>query len=477
MSEIHHGPGHNATGARAKEGDQTPFRVKGVCYSPTPINDSNKDAPQNGDLFWDSFKTLQGNNNIYGWNALWASFYAQGIGTDGNSRADLEKIVALGANTVRLYAAHAVHLGNKGEFHKPTDPNYHLFTHKEFLDACYNGNRKGKTLRVIADIPMPDFCFNLQTYNNLKNAGVAVDEQIAWWEDSFRKSVTELCQHPAVLGINIMNEQDGPFSHPGGGNGPDNAQSQYFWAQSKKYADLAKEICRTTPGGKEKLVGWAFHDSPDLVVFGSRFPESGPKYLEQMTSFDYWGVNSYQTVNLDSLTGLPADRFRGSYAGLSGAMKKPLLLTELGWPATGHNPDTPDGQIYDDPTTHQKVADTIKLMFPQVFASDLYMGACYFEFCDEWWKQSGFSNSEWNGGNSTQKGQSSMPNGWNDEEGFGLYGVGRQGNRPNNDRNYITFGPNPDAEFGDKGPKQPYDKLIPRPKVVDALKAVFNSVP
>lgn len=482
-TQTHFGPDRSFDGVRSKDGDQTTFRVKGVCYSPTPINDSNKDAPQNGDMFWDSFKTKKGNNNIFGWSSFWAVFYDGGkhdgifnIGTDGNSRGDIAKILELGCNTARLYAAHAVHLGTKGEFLEPTDDAYHVFSHKEFLDACYNKGIEGKSLRIIADIPMPDICFNLQAK---RNKGAAADAQIAWWEDSFRKSVAELCTHPAVLGINIMNEQDGPFAHPNQGNGPDDEFSQYFWAQSKRYADIAKEVMKSTPGGQEKLVGWAFHDSPDLIVFGSKFPTSGEKYLETMTSFDYWGVNSYQTISLDSLTGLPAERFRGTYAALTGKMKKPLLLTELGWPATSHVPDEPNGKIYDDEKTHQKVADTVHLMFKQVFSgsqSQYYMGLCYFEFCDEWWKQSGFSNAEWNGGNSTQKGQSSMPNGWNDEEGFGIYGLARQGGRPNTDRNYITFGPDETAEFGDKGPKQPFDKLLPRPAIIKAIQEEFAKV-
>ena len=71
------------------------------------------------------------------------------------------------------------------------------------------------------------------------------------------------------------------------------------------------------------------------MVFGKAWPQDGgAKYLERLTDFDYWGVNSYQTVNLDSLTGAG---FRGSYADLPESMQKPLFLTELGWPSTTHN--------------------------------------------------------------------------------------------------------------------------------------------
>lgn len=467
LVETKSGPDRSFDGIRSKEGEQKTVRIKGVCYSPTPINDSNKLPPQNGDVFWDQFP-VGSTDTIFGWAALFLKFNAQGVGPDNKSRDDFSKIRALNANAVRLYACHAQHLGNKGEFLRPGDPNYHLFTHKVFLDGCWKADREDQKLMVIADIPMPDIAFDLRAFKRDKDGAAHLE----WWDDTFRKSVTELVQHPAVVAINIMNEQDGPYAHPNTGAGPDDENTRYFYAQAKKYADLVKEIGRTTPGGQEKLCGWAFHDSPDLVIFGSKFPTEGPKYLEQLTSFDYWGVNTYQTTNLDSLTGLPPERFRGTYAGLTGAMKKPLLLTELGWPSTGHTPDTADGKLYADSGTAAKTAEVITRMFNLVFASDLYLGACYFEFCDEWWKQDDSPLFEWNASRSS----STFPNGWNDEEGFGLYGVSRQGGRPDNDRNFITFGPDPDALYGSKGPKQPYDKLIPRDEAIKALTDVYKSV-
>lgn len=437
-------------------------RIKGVCYSPSPINFSNKDAPSVGDLTWDSFKA-GGVDDIFGWAALYLNFFDQNIG--GNSRNDIGRIRDLGANTIRLYSCISYQLNTDGTF--PNQATAHRHTHKAFLDACYNNNVK--PLHVLVDIPMPDICFR----NYLKEALDQPDGplrvqtkakralEIAWWEDNLRATVQDLSSHPAVIGFNIMNEQDGAdWSHPGQGTGPDNEETRYFYAQAVKYAGIVKGIDNT------KLCGWAFHDSPDLVIFGSRFPASGPKYLEQLSNFDYWGINSYQTLNFDSVVGAG---FRGSYADLPASMKKPVLLTELGWPATGHQ----GNQIVDNAAFQERTAAKIKEMYPQVYTNDLLMGACYFEYSDEWWKQPGGSNSVWNIGNP----EANFPNGFWDEEGFGLFSVRRSGGRANDDRPFITFGPDETAPSGPKGPKNPYDTITARQPLIDELKKVFNSVP
>lgn len=437
------------------------LRIKGMCYSPAPINFSNKQAPAVGDLFWDSF--LAGSNNIYGWAALFLNFEDPNI---GKSRADIERIRNLGANTIRLYSCISYQLGTDGGF--PDQSTAHRFSHKAFLDACYN--HQEKPLNVLVDIPMPDVCFRYRLKEALdiadpaQRARVKAERavQIAWWEANLRATVEDLSQHPAVLGFNIMNEQDGAeWSHPNVGQGPDNEDTQFFYAQSIKYAGIVKAIDNT------KLCGWAFHDSPDLVIFGSQFPTSGRKYLEQLSDFDYWGINTYQTKNFDAVLG---PGFRGSYSDLPASMKKPVLLTELGWPATGHNQSN---QLIDNSETQHATAVVVKDMYQKAFANPLIMGACYFEFSDEWWKQPGGSDSAWDPGNPN----SDFPNRFGDEEGFGLFAVRRQGGRANNDRNYITFGPDPDAQFGDKGPQNPYDALIPRQEILDELKAAFQNAP
>lgn len=463
------------TGAASSGPNQTKLPrdmvVKGVCYSPSPINFSNKSAPAVGDLFWDTF-TVPGGDTIYNWGSLFLNFYDPNI---GQSRADLEKIRALKANTVRLYSAIAYHLNNDGTF--PNTSTAQKFTHEAFLDECWKNGQAG-ALQVIIDIPMPDTCFflfvrngrQIREINALKPNGdptkldpaaldLAVaaevarrDLEVAFWEANLEETVRQMKDHPAVMGFNIMNEQDGAdWSHPNGGQGPDNEETQYFFSQAVKYAGIVKGIDR------HKLCGWAFHDSPDLVIFGSQFPANGPKYLEQLSDFDYWGVNSYQTKDFTAIVG---PGLRGSYADLPASMKKPVLLTELGWPATGHSGD----HLIDTPATQAATADKIEKMYKKVYENPMFLGACYFEFSDEWWKQPGGSDSVWDIGKSND----GFPNGFWDEEGFGLFSVSRSGGRPNDDSPW-----NPDGN----GPRDPYDKVIPRQPLIDALTAAFRSVP
>lgn len=445
--------------AKTHDGAEETYKIKGVCYSPAPINFSNKSAPAVGDLFWDTFKA--GPDNIFGWAALFLNFYDPNI---GNARNDLGKIRDLGANTVRLYSCISYHLSENGGF--PDQNTAHRFTHKAFLDACWD-HGSDKSLGVLVDIPMPDVCFrytlkealDIQDLNQRAQVKAQRAQQIAWWEANFRATVEDLSQHPAVIGFNIMNEQDGAdWSHPNQGQGPDSQETQYFYAQSKKYADLVKQIDKT------KLCGWAFHDSPDLVIFGSNFPTNGPKYLEQLSSFDYWGINSYQTNGFFPVIGKGA---RGSYSDLPASMKKPVLLTELGWPSTGHDQNN---NLIDNATTQQATANMVKSMFPLVYQEKMFIGACFFEFADEWWKQPQGTDSNWDPGNP----ENNFPNRFWDEEGFGLYSCQRQGGRPNNDDNFITFGPDPKAPFGDKGPKMPYDAYTPRTPVIRELTQAFK---
>ncbi len=438
--------------APSSESDMSarPVRIKGVCYSPAPINFSNKSAPAVGDLFWDTF--VAGGGKIWNWGALWKTFWDSGI---GQSRGDLQRIRDMGANTVRLYSCLSYQLNSDGSYPDLNSPSTHRFSHKEFLDACYNDDQK--PLNVLVDIPMPDVCFRHhlkealdQRPEDRERVKAERARQIAWWEANFRATVEDLAKHPAVIGFNIMNEQDGAeWSHPNVGQGPEDAETEYFYAQSAKYAGIVKGITH------DKLCGWAFHDSPDLVVFGSRFPTHGPKYLEQLRDFDYWGVNSYQTKDFNAVAG---PGFRGSYLDLPDSMKKPVLFTELGWPATGHQGD----QLIDTPATQQATAEKITLMYDQVYKNRFFLGACYFEFSDEWWKQPGGSDSVWNIGNA----ESNFPNGFWDEEGFGLFSV-RRGRNRNND----------DSPWGEGGPRNPYDQITPRQPMVDALKEAFRKAP
>lgn len=477
------GPSNTREQVSPREGP-TPMRIKGVCYSPAPINYSNKFPPSIGDLFWDTKEIRYGTgpndvNYLYNWGSLWDTFYDRNI---GNSRADLDKIRDLGANTVRLYSAPAYHLTVNGGF--PTIPgstdDHH--EHKAFLDSCWKRKQEGKDLSVIVDIPMSDACYQLAVRNgrlvresNANNPNLtpealealvathvaAKNIEVAFWEANLVETVKQYKDHPATMGFNIMNEQGGDRSaSPNGGDGADYDETQYFYAQSVKYAKAVKDEA------PDKLCGWAYHDSPAMVKFASRNPSSGAKYAEQLAQyFDYWGINSYQTINWEPVMGAG---FPGSYSDLPASMKKPVLLTEVGWSSTIHD----NGNLAETATSRGQVAAKIRQMFTLMKQQELFLGSCYFEFSDEWWKQAGLNKLDYTHDIGEVNGN--WPTGFQDEEAFGLYSISRDGGRPDNDLTYITFGPDPTAAGGNKGPKPPFDKLTPKTEMINALKEMYR---
>lgn len=153
---------------------------------------------------------------------------------------------------------------------------------------------------------------------------------------------------------------------------------------------------------------------------------------------------------------------------MQGAARKPVLFTELGWPATGHSdPNNPDS-IYEDHTTRQKTADLMKDMVKFALGESLSSGMFYFEYSDEWRKQdvseraSHGNKYSWNG---TPAGPTAFPNGYWDEEGFGLYSL-KKGAGLANDA---------DPWNGFHGPVLLEDDQIERTEMTSILKAVYNN--
>lgn len=408
------------------------FELKGVCYSPTPIGDSNRNGPAFGDVFWDTFEASPG-NNIYNWYALWGS---GALGDTGfNARDDISRIRAMGCNAIRTYSFISRQIGSNGSVPAPGAGQH--FTHQQFLDRCWNNGQD--PIYVIVGIPVPEGVL----YRYLQKSN-----EIAFWEYVVKETAADVKDHPAVIGFTIHNEIDEDRSaFPAGGA---NEDSNYYYGELKKLADTIKAVA---PG---KLVGWAAHDAPPHVVFGGSQPSPGPSYFEQLTSIDFFGVNTYQTVNFSSITGDGS----GSFARLTGAARKPVIFTEIGWPATGHRDPNNSDSIYEDETTRQKTADKIAQMLPMALKDPLVAGTFYFEYCDEWWKQPGKSIIEWNG---TVALPTSFPNGYWDEEGFGLFSIAPgPGRKPG------------DPTWAGSGPSLPVDTQTERKAMTGALRSSYT---
>ncbi|MGE3781195.1 MAG: hypothetical protein AB7H71_00465 [Alphaproteobacteria bacterium] len=382
-------------------GQPFPFVLKGVCYSPAPLNGSNAYAPNIGDWFWDAF------GQIGDWESLWAR--------------DLprlrNRVTGIGANTIRVYSMLSRQLGADGSIPNPWNGGQ-LFTHQKFLDWCWDVNAPPidrRPVYVLVGLPMPDKMFWKNKYNQTPPA------EITYWTQVLRETAATVGQHPAVMGFTIQNELDGAdvcYNDP--------ELATFWWGQAEKLAALVKQAA------PDKLVGMATHDDPNI-------PGKAASYMAQCPHIDYWGVNTYQTQNFNGVF-YSIPNVGPGYSGLSGPALKPVILTEYGLPATGHrNPGDPS-TIYEDTTTRTNTAEVIGPMVPQAFQAPICLGLYYFEFCDEWWNQPGSPNIyTWWGGTSAP----GFPNKFWDQDGFGLYSIARGGNLPNNAPIWIGNGPNP----------------------------------
>lgn len=443
-----------ARAVNAQSSGSADIKLKGVCYSPAPIGFDNTVAPAIGDLFWDS---VTGAKN---WYVLWASGRAE-YDFSAKGRGDLDKIRGLGANCIRVYSMISRQLadldanGNYvvGPVPNPPD-NFVHFTHKAFLDQCWNDGHN--PLYVLVGIPIPETMLYKYKYDLLS----AADK--AYWEFVINETVNDVKDHPAVLGFVLFNEHDEDrsafpgqtyndktFTYEGG---VQDENSDFYYGQLKKYSSLIHDLTGRTADTR-KLVGWAAHDSPAFAFYGSHVP-SGQPYFSQLPDIDFFGVNTYQSVNLDSVVG---PTISGSYGTFADNVKKPVFLTEFGWVGVGHDQT---GNLYEDGTTRSKAATVISRMVPQAFASSLVIGMTYFEFSDEWWKQPPYDATKWNPGPFDP----GMPNGYHDQEGFGLFSTSLGAGRTS------TAQP----PYANGRPVYPVDVLNERTEMTDALKQAFS---
>lgn len=369
-------------------GTPRPFTIKGVCYSPCPINAANSNAPGLGDWFWDSYSGP--GYGITDWGALW--------------QRDLGNIAAMGANTIRVYNMISRQINQDGTYPQPWNSGQ-LFTHQAFLDACL-----AQGLYVVVGIGLPQQMFWTDPPGPSAMAG-----ETDFWNNVLSETVTQLGTHPAVLGFIFMNEWDANLvTYPYPIGAPTNLDTvSYWWSQIQALAAVVKAAA---PG---KLVGIALHDDPNICG-------GAASYMAQCPSVDFWGVNSYQTQTFEPVFGsTPAGP---GYAGLTGDALKPVLLTEWGMPATTRTDPSNPATICQTTQSIANAAAVATTMLPLAYAETLCLGLCYFEYCDEWWNQAGSPNIyTWYGGPAAP----GFPNGYWDQDGFGLYqtipGAGKDG--------------------------------------------------
>jgi hypothetical protein len=407
--------------------------VKGVCYSPCPMNESNATGNNLGDWFWDSF----GDGRTYevtGWRALW--------------ERDLPRIRAMGANCVRLYFMMSRQLESGGRAPSPPDGGT-LFAHGDFLDMCWNGGVD--PIHVLVGLPLPDTMFVKSKHD------LAPQAELDFWTHIVKETAAGVADHPAVMGFTVQNELDGagtaflpPDWEP---TAEARAAVDFWWRQVETFAEQVKT---RAPG---KLVGIACHDAPPITGLSGA-------YMAACPHIDFWGVNSYQTQTFDSVfAGTP------DYAGydrVQGAARKPVLFTEFGMPATGRTDADDRATIHEDADTRAKAADVVGRVVMPVFEGryPLCVGLCYFEYCDEWWNQPGQPDlHSWWGGDPAP----GFPNGYWDQMGFGLWSTARGAGLAPDDPVYDTRDP------GWPKPVLPIDAHSERTELTGVLRAAFSA--
>lgn len=244
--------------------------------------------------------------------------------------------------------------------------------HTAFLDACYNGGVE------------PIFVLVNRWIDPGTNwASTAAVDAI---RQQFLQLDAGLGQHPAVLGIILGNEAN---AHNGNGT------NAAFWSAMNS---LAGSIKQQTPA---RLVSVAITDAiPQIAARDAA-----------MVSLDFWCVQTYRGTTLGTL-----------FTEYAAASARPLVLTEFGMDA--YNNTT--GQPYPDDAA--LVGTTVAGLWTEIAANGATCaGACVFEYADEWWKTSAGSASTHDAGGFPL---GSLPDGFANEEWWGLYAVADNGALP-----------------------------------------------
>ena len=447
--------------------------LQGVCYAPSPIGFFSATSPSLSDLFWDNYSPSAG-NTVYGWQVLWGSI-SQYVAPPTVFRNDIDTIRnTLGCNSIRVYAMLNQQLNNAG-----TGFDSQVFTHQMFLDYCFNNGNN--PVFVLITLTPPTFVFQAQV--------AATPPTAAEWQANISAMIAEVGPNAGVLGFLVMNELDQEGSAFNQNPSTPNSDTDYFYNAAQTYIGLCK-----TPF-PNKLCGWAAHDSPQLLSYmvNNSNTQTSTVYAQQLADFDFWGVNTYQSATLDSVLGPQVISNGLTFAQLPSAYQKPVIFTEIGYPAGEHVTD--NGPLSDTATAQGRAAEVLTRVYTEAFSNSappspnpsyspnppdysqattpvsvpypqILVGAFYFEYSDEWNKGGnnsvdGNGNWAWNA-NATQ--DPNRPNGWDDEASFGLYS-GALGADVAPNRN--PYPPN------SGGPAAPVDTLTARTPLVNAISAFY----
>jgi len=306
-----------------------PFLMRGVGYQPTPIGENPSTSAPNGDYYTPKYQAI----------------YVR----------DLQNLRDMGANAVRIYGWNE------------------LSNHVDFLDKAWNGGTNPVYVLLNKYVNPGTVWTSTAAVNAIRDTYVAI--------------VTNVNNHPAVMGFGIGNELN-----IYNGNGA----NSNFWNAMNFIGGAVKAAAST------KLVGVVNADDAGSVA----------NFNASMTNMDVWFLQIYRGQTFGTL-----------FSSYSNASTKPMFITEFGIDAFNNAA----GQEY--PNNAQIVADYFEGLWREILTNrPIDSGGCVFSYSDEWWK--------YNGGNSTNHdtgGGSNVnfPDGVDNSEWWGIYSVATNGTNLN----------------------------------------------
>jgi hypothetical protein len=361
-----------------------PFVIKGINYSPSPINSVTYDWPW-GDYFQDGaddfskFKEIQDR--------------------------DIPLLKAMGVNCIKVYSM-------TGFFWSDEFDRAHL-KHEHFYNALAEAGiyvvvQVDTTSTVIKNYN-DDIWIN-GTHKMEKNDLGKTERCCAQWQ----VVINEAKDYPAVIGYCLGNEWIGDFK----------ASDTESFKKANAMLGQVKKL------DKDRFTTISCGDGQVLVDNGDVTEKyESPMYYQDktMTNLDVWGVNPYRgTLN----TGYD-DLFCKIYTNKQYTSTKPLLLTEWGCPFTTQA----NGKLQELSTAQEANAVTYlkshwnasnvkdSIVDNLAINGGVCIGGFLFEFSDEWWKADNDVHGQpWQWDAYNQK-NINFPGGYWEEEGHGFYKI------------------------------------------------------
>ena len=441
-------------------GAAAPFVIKGVDYSPRPINDAALTTP-GSDYFWGDPAHLT-------YEPIWIRD-VWGATYNDAAHADLPNglVRQLGANSIRTYAwwkwvpmtpadyakwkSLDWSVGPRVRFGAATAPDGFAAwpAHDggdQFLDLCWNNgvNPIYVVIGISVD-PWTAFPGTNPDSKQMRDARMFIERTTQWLAQRYG-------YHPAVLGFAIGNETNLPYAR---------GTDQYldYWQYLNRLGAIAKHYA------PDKLTMTAFADYPPpetpmllkpLVAFkdaakalpgATTFPVcvdrdgSNPgrdcasahrrrAYPADIYALDVWGFNAYRKPETEDVANFQRWIVDGRYTSATtfneppSPKPRPIILTEWGAPASirirdGQPPPPPNPQwVAASPAVvdefHGAPGYRAAKLIEQI-ASDIYgphstlstagggilSGGYVFEFQDEWWKEAQHRPDTWSSHDTT----------------------------------------------------------------------------